>query len=292
MTKEVLILNADDFGASEEINYGIARAHNEGLVRSASLMVNMPAAQQAAQIAQSLPDLEVGLHLNISEGVCTTSSRQVFLLVDEEGRFRFNSLDIEGSIEQLRLAIAQYPAFLDQVGKEFASQIQAFYDFGLELGHINIHHYLSLISPQLFEVYANAAKATCVPFRGLCYPILNVLDTTAFDIEQIKNIIQDCGIPCPSLSISNLLEASSESASNDEYRTMMENMITSLTTHGDISTLEIITHPAATSPNSYLKDSYIRVRQMETHLVISDKFRNFVERSGYQIAQYAHLARS
>lgn len=292
MAKKVLILNADDFGASEEINYGIARAHNEGLVRSASLIVNMPAAQQAAQIAQSLPDLEVGLHLNISEGFCTAPAQQISLLVDEEGRFRFNSLDISGSIERLKLAIAQHPTFLDQVGEEIASQIQAFYDLGLKLKHINIHHYLSLISPQLFEVYADAAEAACVPFRGMCYPIIGLLNTTAFDIEQIENIIQCCSVPCPSLSISNLLEVSSEPASNDEYCRMMEDMITSLASRGDISTWEIITHPTVISPNSYLKDSYIRVRQMETHLATSEKFRDFVERSGYQIAQYAHLASS
>ncbi|MGH7926099.1 MAG: ChbG/HpnK family deacetylase, partial [Candidatus Binatus sp.] len=33
-----LIVNADDFGLSPEVNAGILRAHRDGILRSASLM--------------------------------------------------------------------------------------------------------------------------------------------------------------------------------------------------------------------------------------------------------------
>ncbi len=61
-----LIVNADDFGASEGVNRGIAQAHDHGLVTSASLMVRMPAAAGAVRLAQDRPALSVGLHADLT----------------------------------------------------------------------------------------------------------------------------------------------------------------------------------------------------------------------------------
>jgi predicted glycoside hydrolase/deacetylase ChbG (UPF0249 family) len=61
-----LIVNADDFGASSGINCGILEAHRRGILTSASLMVNMPAAAEAAALSREAPDLSVGLHVNFT----------------------------------------------------------------------------------------------------------------------------------------------------------------------------------------------------------------------------------
>jgi len=57
-----LVVNADDFGLTEQINAGIIRAHTDGIVTSGSLMVDAPAAGSAARLARSHPELSVGLH--------------------------------------------------------------------------------------------------------------------------------------------------------------------------------------------------------------------------------------
>ena len=57
-----LIVNADDFGAGRGLNRGIAEAHREGIVTSASLMVEMPGSEEAARLATTMPGLSVGLH--------------------------------------------------------------------------------------------------------------------------------------------------------------------------------------------------------------------------------------
>jgi len=62
-----LIVNADDFGRSPGINDGVLRAHREGIVTSASLMVRWPAAVEAARYAREHPHLSVGLHLDFGE---------------------------------------------------------------------------------------------------------------------------------------------------------------------------------------------------------------------------------
>lgn len=64
-----LIVNADDFGLSAGVNRGIIRAHEHGIVTSASLMVRHPGAADAADYARRNPSLSVGLHLDLGEWV-------------------------------------------------------------------------------------------------------------------------------------------------------------------------------------------------------------------------------
>lgn len=65
--KRFLIVNADDLGLSAGVNAGIARAHAQGIVTSASLMVCQAAAAEAAALAQRNPSLAVGLHIDIGQ---------------------------------------------------------------------------------------------------------------------------------------------------------------------------------------------------------------------------------
>jgi len=60
-----LIVNADDFGYSKSVNRGIVEAHDKGIVTSASLMVERPAAVEAASLAAQRPRLGLGLHAEV-----------------------------------------------------------------------------------------------------------------------------------------------------------------------------------------------------------------------------------
>ena len=60
-----LVVNGDDLGMSSGVNRGIVEAHRHGILTSASLMVDRPAAQEAAVLARALPTLSVGLHLEL-----------------------------------------------------------------------------------------------------------------------------------------------------------------------------------------------------------------------------------
>lgn len=61
-----LIVNADDFGYGAAINRGIVQAHRNGIVTSASLMVNTPGTEEAVALAAELPELSLGLHVNFT----------------------------------------------------------------------------------------------------------------------------------------------------------------------------------------------------------------------------------
>jgi predicted glycoside hydrolase/deacetylase ChbG (UPF0249 family) len=62
-----LIVNADDFGLSAGVNAGVVRAHREGIVTSASLMVRQPGTEAAVSAARDCPDLSLGLHFDLGE---------------------------------------------------------------------------------------------------------------------------------------------------------------------------------------------------------------------------------
>ena len=62
-----LIVNADDLGLSDGVNRGVLRAHREGIVTSASLMVRGRAAVAAAALAADAPALSLGLHVDLGE---------------------------------------------------------------------------------------------------------------------------------------------------------------------------------------------------------------------------------
>jgi chitin disaccharide deacetylase len=62
MTVRRLIVNADDFGLATGVNAGIIEAHIKGILTSTSLMVDRPAASDAARLARKHPALSVGLH--------------------------------------------------------------------------------------------------------------------------------------------------------------------------------------------------------------------------------------
>jgi hopanoid biosynthesis associated protein HpnK len=82
-----LIVNADDFGLSPEVNAGIMRAHRDGILRGASLMVAEPAALPAAELARDNPALDVGLHAVVCRGRSTLDASRLGAAVNASGEF-------------------------------------------------------------------------------------------------------------------------------------------------------------------------------------------------------------
>jgi PEP-CTERM/exosortase A-associated glycosyltransferase len=68
-SERYLIVNADDFGRSADINRGVIKAYEEGIVTSASLMVLPSSGVEAATFARSNPELSVGLHIYLGEWI-------------------------------------------------------------------------------------------------------------------------------------------------------------------------------------------------------------------------------
>ena len=87
---KLLIVTADDFGISRGINRGVVEAHREGILTSASLLVNRPACEEAVSLSRECPALSLGLHLELNgddpEGVPAELERQLARFVQFVGR--------------------------------------------------------------------------------------------------------------------------------------------------------------------------------------------------------------
>ena len=82
-----LVVTADDLGLSAGVTRGVLEAHRNGIVRSASLLVTLPASAEGAALARAERDLEVGLHFDLVGGWPTSDPASIPTLCDDEGRF-------------------------------------------------------------------------------------------------------------------------------------------------------------------------------------------------------------
>ena len=108
-----LIVNADDFGQSPGINRGVIRAHQHGIVTSATLMVRWPAAEDAAAYARSHSDLSVGLHLDLGEWEYVAGEwRARYEVVDTEDPTAVEA-EVGHQLETFCRLLGRHPTHLD-----------------------------------------------------------------------------------------------------------------------------------------------------------------------------------
>ena len=146
-----LIITADDFGAANQVNEAVERAHRDGIMTAASLMVAGPAAGDAVRRAKSMPRLRVGLHLVLVEGRPVLPAGAVPDLVEESGHFR---------TDMARAGAAMFfrPKVRAQLRAEIQAQFAAFAATGLALDHINAHKHFHL-HPTIAGLVVEVGKA-------------------------------------------------------------------------------------------------------------------------------------
>ncbi len=108
-----LIVNADDFGRSPGVNRGIMRAHQQGIVTSASLMVRWPAAAAAAAYARRNRSLSVGLHLDLGEWFYRDSNWTVVYQVVEPDDVSAVRKEISRQLAAFRKLLGRGPSHID-----------------------------------------------------------------------------------------------------------------------------------------------------------------------------------
>lgn len=142
------IINADDFGFSIGVNYGILEAIKTGVVSSTSLMTNMPGFHHAIELMKANPEMNVGIHLVTTAGysIC----KDLPTLTDESGHFYHDTTLVANcNIEELR--------------REYQAQMDTFLSTGLTPDHIDFH---VCFSPVQIQVQIELAKKYNLPVRS------------------------------------------------------------------------------------------------------------------------------
>lgn len=130
-----LIINADDFGFNREVVDGIIECHKTGTITSATLMVNMPAAQYAVEESKKYPNLSVGIHLNLTAGKPISEPKKIPTLIGPDGNFS-NHKDVYELANRFKLVSSQ-------IEREFCAQIEKFFSFGITPSHCDSHHHVA-----------------------------------------------------------------------------------------------------------------------------------------------------
>ncbi len=131
-TTKNLIINADDFGIGHRVTDGIVESFRNGVVTSTTVMANMPATEYACKLAQDLPALGIGVHLNLTRGSALSNPETIPDLATSTGQFVSKS-------EMLR-TLWGGAKIAAQVEREFALQIQRIVDLGVIPTHCDSHH--------------------------------------------------------------------------------------------------------------------------------------------------------
>lgn len=144
-----LIVNADDFGRSPSINEAVVRAHRDGILTTASLMVNEPHCAEAVALARENPRLGVGLHLALVCGRAALPASKISRLVNQRGEFGHSPV-ATGMKYYFNAGLRT------QLRAEIHEQFARFRATGLPLDHVNGHLHFHL-HPVVFEILMNDA---------------------------------------------------------------------------------------------------------------------------------------
>lgn len=170
-----LVVNADDFGLTPGVNYGIVEAFNYGILTSTTLMVNQPYVLHAVELSKKFPKLSVGIHLTFDKGYSLSGTST---LTDLEGKFlKYSELKEKGKEEDYyKEGEAQLKYFMKIMGKKPT--------------HIDSHHHIHLDFPE-----ANKAILKLCENYGLSYRNREILNDSFYkqnvSVETLCKIINE-----------------------------------------------------------------------------------------------------
>jgi predicted glycoside hydrolase/deacetylase ChbG (UPF0249 family) len=130
--RKQLVVNADDFGFTPDVNRGIVEAHRGGILTSATLMANGEAFEDAVRLARETPSLDIGCHLVLVGGRSLVTGKAFPLTVPQ----------LLGALA--RRQIRPY--------EELAAQARRIAGAGIEASHLDTHKHTHLAPPVLEAV--------------------------------------------------------------------------------------------------------------------------------------------
>jgi hopanoid biosynthesis associated protein HpnK len=280
-----IIINADDFGWSEGINQAIEQAHTEGVLTSATIMPNMPAAEQAVEIAKKLPNLGVGVHLNLMEAGPLSQDECIKALLDEEGAFGFTPgrLAVKSTLnKEVRLAIKT----------ELAAQIKWVIDKGIKPTHLDSHKHIHSF-PVIFSIVCGLARSfdiSAIRFsfepKFICYRPWPFTSTTGRQRASIVrkmariNRLQHRGL-CKTGALLGV--AHTGKVDQSYWR--------AITRYGDRlpPVIEVMTHPGYTEGLDEADTRLIKQRKVELDALCSGRTRQYLKDVGIVLVHYGQL---
>lgn len=141
-----LVVNADDFGFTRDVNQGIVEAHKNGILTATTLMSDGPAFDDAVRLAKENPTLDIGVHL---------------VLVGQP--------PFPMTVAQLTRAVMLRKI---RIYEELSAQVRKVLDAGLKPSHLDTHKHTHLLPPVL-DAVARISEEFRIPWvrRPFDFPL-------------------------------------------------------------------------------------------------------------------------
>jgi predicted glycoside hydrolase/deacetylase ChbG (UPF0249 family) len=136
--RKQLVVNADDFGFTPDVNQGIVEAHRGGILTATTLMANGDAFDDAVRLARETPALDIGCHLVLVGGRSVVTGRP-----------------FPSTVGRLLAAIASRQI---RVYDELVAQLQGIASVGIHATHLDTHKHTHLAPPVLDAVARLSAE--------------------------------------------------------------------------------------------------------------------------------------
>jgi predicted glycoside hydrolase/deacetylase ChbG (UPF0249 family) len=141
-----LVVNADDFGFTRDVNQGIVEAHRNGILTATTLMATGAAFDDAVRLARENPSLDIGVHL---------------VLVGDPP-FPATAAQLTRAVVLGRIRIYE----------ELLAQVRRILDAGLQPSHLDTHKHTHLLPPVL-DAVARISEEHKIPWvrRPFDFPL-------------------------------------------------------------------------------------------------------------------------
>ena len=153
-----LIINADDFGLSTTVNEGIIDSYTNGIVTSTSMMLTMSSFEHAFNKAEEFPDLDIGIHIDLSWGNPLSKPVDIPSLVNSNGKFLGK--------KKLFFQLLFNHISLVELECEILAQVKFFKQSGLRLFHADVHQHFHCF-PIVMKALMNVAILEEIPYVRL-----------------------------------------------------------------------------------------------------------------------------
>jgi predicted glycoside hydrolase/deacetylase ChbG (UPF0249 family) len=246
-------------------------------------MVNMPAAEEAVKIAQKLPSLGVGVHLNLTEGRPISKDPCVSCLIDSDGQFARSPF-------KLSLLSLVGHKIREAIRTELAAQIQWVIDHGLKPTHLDSHkHFHSF--PALFSIVCQSARSFQIPAIRW-----------TFEPKELSSIpwpltSEDGRIRAQKVRIMARINRmqNKDFLKNDALFGVAHmgkidvNFFKAVTLYNSAPTVEVMTHPGFTDSLDADETRLLHQRKVELDTLCSEKTRQHFKDAGIKLVHYGQL---
>jgi chitin disaccharide deacetylase len=168
-----VIFHGDDFGLTSGVNEGVIQAFQNGVLTSTSIIASGQAVDEAIGLARTYPDLDVGIHLVLSDEKALQKNSSPACPSSSDEKFP--------SRQRLLLNLLNGQTTVREVETEWRAQIEKILSAGLPVSHLDSHQHVHLY-PYLFPLTVRLGIEYNIPFirSRILDPILSIKSSKRF----------------------------------------------------------------------------------------------------------------